>query len=260
MRPTYLLSRNVLLNVRSKWVFFFFAGLLGLLSPTISWAKIRIAVLDSGVGSTHEQKILEIFKSELKNSNEYEWVSFPIYSSKGELVEKKFLQSLDRASQNFQIIHLSWNMPATPAFKKIIEKLQQLSEKSIVVAASGETQAAAAGSPARLQPSVIETVMGQVPKALLVAELSAAHKMPHQAFRGPQILTALVAPTPDSGSSFSAAVFSARLAKAWAMYNSKNKPLDAQQVLVQIKKNRELSPDPFPSLDDLLKLKEPAQF
>jgi hypothetical protein len=223
-------------------------------------SAIQIAILDSGVTSNHEKQILDLFHLQLQSCRSCKLISFPIYNKKGELTQDQFLQALKEAEKkNVQIIHLSWNLPYDKKFDVVIAEINRISKKIFIVGAAGAHSDAENLSIFKIS----DTVMGKVPKALIVGELSPDKKIKQGSWMGPEMITALTPPMKYSGSSFSAVLFSSELAKTLAKYDlksniktdpkSKNdKSFSIEDILKKIKKNRDLSPDPFPTLKQLL--------
>ncbi len=195
--------------------------------------KLKIALLDSGANSDHETQVQNIILQNVDKSVQI--VSFPIYSKSGNLTPDQFLKSIKLAVQeNAKILHLSWNMKYKAGFQPIVELLNTLSDKNmLVVAASGSHY-----PPLRLQ----DTVMGQVKDALIIGELDKNGNLVPRNNYGDELLTAIKPPKSLKGSSFSAALFTAQLAN-----KSLTQPLNAMHLKRDIKIPR------FPSLKELIK-------
>lgn len=216
---------------------------LGLLTASEVWAgpnKIRISVFDSGAGFDHEKKILKILKSHLASCRSCEVRSFPIYEKDGTLRVSGFLSALKKGAQGAQILHFSWNIPAIPKTEPIVQALNDLSRQGkIIVASAGENY--------ENRHRILKlsgTVMGKVQGALIIGELDPRGYLSPRSFYGDEMLTALAPPEGNSGSSFSAVLFTAELAKALTTADTKTV---VERVQTAKKKNTTL----YPKLEDL---------
>lgn len=168
--------------------------------------KISVAVFDSRPQDAHAKKVLKLFSEKAPNC---EIRLIPIYNEHGQLEVSKFQKALDVLPADIQVLHLSWNQFFEPQFQGVIKALhQQIQKGKVVVAASGESQDAN-----RINGPLKETVMGQVPGAILVGELDGKGKLTSRAFFGPELTAAWSAPSGYRGSSFSSILLTAELCK-----------------------------------------------
>lgn len=236
------------------WVFFFFAlGLaIGVAQGAIDATstkdqglrkepkKIRIAVFDSGKGSNHESKVTSLLKQSLKDCEQCEFRSYPIYNWNGELSVGRFLSALQRAEESADILHFSWNIERSAKTKEIEERILELGQSGkIIVAAAGEST-----KNGRKLLKLNETVMGSAAGAFLIGELSPRGWLNLRSNYGDELFTALPAPAGLRGSSFSSIAFTSKLAKSLVRYR--------QNFLLQkLRINRQKSTAPWPRLDRL---------
>lgn len=185
---------------------------LAIASP--AWAQV-LYVIDSYEGHPHRKNIEALFKKELGSCPVH--VEYRnLYNSKGDLLEEPALKVLKEAEQKADLVHLSWNLPMNPGFSKIVAQLNRISQKKILVGASGAPQDGV------LTAKLSTTVMGQVQGAILIGELNSKGHLALNSYYGPELLTALRAPDAHPGSSFSSVIFTSRLACAYAKDSKKN--------------------------------------
>ncbi len=207
-------------------------------------AGFCVAVLDSGAGNPHEKQVTQIIRDGLKSCAGCTIKSFPIYDLKGDFSVEKMLTQIKKATKTCSVINLSWNMLLDSTLESVRNELTSTVKSGVlVVAASGEPDSKE-GS--RLLSS---TVMGRVDGAILIGELDKKGKLPIEAYYGPELLTALNPPEGKLGSSFAAALFSARLMKA-----VRAKEKISLEVLQERKKK---SFEMYPNLDTLFATEKP---
>ncbi len=171
----------------------------------IGYSKTKLAVIESHEAHPHRKQIEELFKSKLDPAVDVRYINF--YEANGDLTEATALKALDDA-KSADVIHLSWNLPDEPAFSKIKKRLQQLAGKKILIAAAG------APSGRELSAPLSKTVMGQVPDAFVIGELTKKARPAINSYYGEPLFTALQAPEGHLGSSFSSVLFTVSLVNA----------------------------------------------
>ncbi len=236
------------------WVFFFFVlGLaIGVAQGAINKSSasdsglrekpktIRIAIFDSGEGSSHEKKVTALLRRGLSGCGQCEIRSYPIYNWNGELSVGRFLSALSRAKENADILHFSWNIERGRNTKDIEEAIKGLVQSGkIVVAAAGEST-----KNGRKILKLNETVMGSTPGVFIIGELSPRGWLNIRSNYGDELFTALPAPPGLKGSSFSSVSFTSLLAKSLSRYRG-------DFLLQHLRNNRQQSTAPWPRLDRL---------
>lgn len=198
---------------------------------------LKIAVLDTPPGHGHSQKIIEVIRTNYSSSCPLDIELFPIYEN-ANLTIQTFQSALEQ-THGFspQITNLSWNTLYREAYNPIIGELKKLSHRSFLVTAAGETNDSSDVH------EVSDSVLGKVPKALIIGALSKEGRLASRSFYG-KLLTALPPPEGTLGSSFSAALFTAKLAETLC----RQKGFSVRKLL---RKKNTLQQD-FPSLQRLL--------
>lgn len=188
--------------------------------PALAKSPIVIGVLDTGPGSSHEKEVTQEIRKAWATCKTCQIKTFPIYKPDGMLYEEQMLKSLDQAAKESTFLHLSWNTEYTAAYSRIVSKLNQIAE-------SGKLIVASVGAPEgnKIRGQIQNTVMGKVKLAILIGELNEKNVLAFNTYEGPEMYKALHPPRGKRGSSFSAAVFSGRLALLLEQ-NPKKKPVE----------------------------------
>lgn len=180
-------------------------------SNEVSKKMVRIGVFDTGTGTSHENRVMSVFQSELKQTPiPCEILSFPLYQE-GVLTKENFLRVLKKAeSRDVDIYSLSWNMPYTKDYDEIIQELNKIAEKHTVVAAAGE-------NPFQIKKplELKNTVMGKVKGVIIIGEPDRSGKLKLTSNFGPEVSQIIRPPEGYSGSSFSVPLYVMSLAKNW---------------------------------------------
>lgn len=215
---------------------------------------VKIAVLDTGSGSPHENQIVsdltELIKIKLNSEKTpageiqdlIQIKVFPIYTKNGTLTEKQFLTSLQKAAKTSDVIHLSWNILSTAKTLKIETALKNLNDQKIIIAAAGNPENSSFNQ--KLETSV----MGKVPGAFIVGELDHKGHLSIHSFFGREMFTALTPVQGRKGSSFS----SIKLTAAIALRLSEMKTsLRAFELKEQLRLAKQKSFSVYPTLREL---------
>lgn len=190
---------------------------------------VNIAVLDDG--ATHEKEVIRVLSQLIRECTKCKIHAYPIYNKDGELSEKTFIESLNKALKETDIIHLSWNIESSIKTQRIEDSLNKAAKIKLVVAAAG----APSGGP-NLQRPLSETVMGKVKEALIVGELNPNSRKIHMnSYTGPEMFVALTTVKNKNGSSFSLPKLTATA--ALKMAQQKLSLEDIKEVLRKFYKN-----------------------
>ena len=178
---------------------------------------LQVAVFDAPDTHTHSTQVLAVLKEHSQKCLKCSFELIPIYHQNGDLDLLGFVKSLKKIENDFQILHLSWNMKMEPCLQPVLDQLNRLSSRgTAIVAASGENSEVGA-----MAIPVEQTIMGQVRGAILIGELDRRKKLPVNAYFGSSILTAFPPEGNLKGSSFTAPVFTARWATVFYQRNLK---------------------------------------
>ena len=130
-------------------------------------------------------------------------VNLTSYNSLGEFDAQALSESLTKSDStaDLQLVFVNWNEPLTKGNLGLVEGMNSLVKKGIVVV--GVAGRAREGSPSL---PLTSTVLGKVDYALILGERDRRDTLPKQAFHGPLMLTALREPAEE---------FVTRLAKNW---------------------------------------------
>ncbi len=199
----------------------------------------RLCFMDSGDGHEHQKNLRTSFDEILigrqtdpvKISVKIQFL--PIYEVDGQLLKRKFLQQIESAKQNCDLVHLSWNLTHSSGFLEVESALSELARDSVVLVA-------AAGEPENLvrQRNLSESVIGHVPQALIVGERTAEGTLKFPSFTGAEMLTALESPKGREGSSFSSLYLTAEIFIRWPM-RSKQEWLSWSQKIINSHRSEE---------------------
>lgn len=171
---------------------------------------ILIAVLDTGSGNSHEAKVVKQLKAELRRCFACKILTFPIYEKDGTLKIEKVLEQLKEASKQASLLHLSWNIPASPETQKIEDLLRELKKKNIIIVG-------AAGAPAKPQLSrpLNESVLGRSAAVYIVGEADKKGNLVSNSYYGPEMYLKIEPQWGLKGSSFSSLKLTALVARNW---------------------------------------------
>lgn len=198
---------------------------------------LKVAVLDTPAGHSHSQNVIAVIESNYSASCRLEVELFPVYE-RGNLTVPGFLAALQESREfNPDITNISWNTLYRSAYEPIVRELQKVSDTGFLVTASGQNL-----SPDGIH-ALSSTVMGRVPRALVIGELSKRGRLARYNVHG-ELFTALPAPDGTLGSSFSAALFTGKLAERVCWDNAFD-----WSMLMDNKRN---APGQYPSLEELL--------
>lgn len=198
---------------------------------------LKVAVLDTPLGHPHSRNVIRVIESNYSASCRLEVELFPIYE-RGNLTVPRFLSAL-RKSREFSpvITNISWNTLYHEAYEPIVRELRKVSQTGFLVTAGGQDL-----SPHGIH-ALSDTVMGKVPGALVIGALSEDGRLARRSVHG-ELLTALPAPDGTLGSSFSAALFTGKLAERVCWNNAFD-----WSVLMDNKRN---ASEKYPTLEELL--------
>lgn len=183
--------------------------LLVFLSPAFCWAQIQIALFDSRLSHPHGQAIHQYLKKQISFCQSCEILHYDLFNSSGKVDIQKFESILKKLPKKVKIIHLSWNVPYTEKYKKIIQLLENHILSGVhVVAASGESQ-----DPAEISLPISETVMGQVKGAILVGELNSKGRLSNASYFGDEIKIKHPQIPGHPGSSFTSLIETTRIVR-----------------------------------------------
>ena len=156
-------------------------GVCFLTSPikVFAFSEKCIALLDAPVGNSHQKKVFQILKSNIKKCTSCEVKNFPIYEKNGDLKKSKFLSQIESASKACRLLHLSWNTEFTVEYQEVVNALQSaIQQGHLIVAAAG------APSEGKIAAPIQQSVLGQVKDIILVGELDSKNKLVINSFFG----------------------------------------------------------------------------
>ena len=188
-----------------------------------------VAVFDSGPSHPHEAAVMSVLQRNLRGCGRCKIKTYPLYDSAGNMPRAKFLGALQAAeTDGALLLHFSWNQASNSEFKPVLAELDRLQAAGkVIVAAAGESV-----TQGRRIQKLDQTVMGQVDGALIIGELTRGGWLNPRSNYGEELFTALKTPHNRNGSSFAAAMFTARLAKAMT------RSTDTAEVLRVLKQNK----------------------
>lgn len=170
--------------------------------------KIVVAVLDDG--QTHEKKIVNALKILLKNCKICEVRTYPIYKANGDLTASQFINAINKATQEADVLNLSWNITSDQRTIEFEKVLQAAVQKKLIVAAAGAPEGA------KLRQPLADTVVGKTKGAFIIGELNAQGRLHMHSYEGAEMLTALTPVEGETGSSFSVLKLTATIANELA--------------------------------------------
>ena len=229
------------------WVFYRIAPVLFSL-PALSAPKVEVLLFDGGPAHPHHRRVKKILEDETsRRCNRQVLIrDFSLFDKKGNFDLPSVQKNLTSAKneRRVQILHLSWNDKLEPKFQRWVDQVREVLQAGMwVVAAAGENIDAPENI-LRLSETVMGKAIGKHDMGFLIGELTDKGHLAPRSHYGPELLTALRPPSGDSGSSFSAPLFTARLGCALASdRNQTHRP--------QLWKRKDSSLKNYPTLDDL---------
>ena len=172
---------------------------------------IKLGVVDPASREAFEGKIGTIIKQEWASCATCELVNETPYTAEGNYDSASLVTKLQAAMGQVQILFLTWNERANDKSAATVEALKKLSASGILVVAP-------AGLATEGVPTVqlSKTLVGQVPEAVIIGELTARERLLPASFFGPEMLTAIKPPRQyPEAPGISPLLFSARLTRNW---------------------------------------------
>lgn len=199
----------------------FAQGLFGL--PQKKTSTVSVALMDAGDGHRHTEDLKRIIATQC---GVCDLEVFSLYVG-GELDPKKALAGLREAAKKARIIHFSWNIPYTEAWRDFVGELEDIIEKGkIVVGASGQRVGLDQNG------SIDLTVLGRVQGIYLIGEVNKEGRAPRGAYYGSKIFASFPPPQGHQGSSFSSILFTIK----FALNLEQNSPQEWASHLAEKKK------------------------
>lgn len=200
-----------------------------------------LSILSSLSRAETETRYLEFFKNEFKGCSLCEIHFVTVYQESGEVDWQKTRIELEKLALKRSVLLLTWNEKVNAENQKLVLVLKLLAEKGLIIIGPSDV-------PKENLPSAAlsRTVLGQVSKALIIAELNEKESLVERGFYGPEILTALRPSKESLTQGFSAAGFAARL-----ILDFDKRP---NQDWIDFLKNRKLqSKRIWPNLDEMFR-------
>lgn len=173
-----------------------------------SKSQITLAVLAELSRTDFEQKIIPIIQKEFDKCSSCTFVNITPYTEKGEFDSSKVQTAIESNLGKFQVLFFNWNEKLNTQNKALGEYLLKVSVQNFVIVAS-------AGQPKENESSgqLVKTLLGSIPKALIIGEIGEKDRLIGQSYYGPEMLTALRPPKELIGQGFSPLIFASRLTK-----------------------------------------------
>lgn len=218
----------------------FFMGLFSFSTFAQTGPKV-LSILSPVSRAETESHYLEFFKNEFKGCSLCEIHFTTVYQENGEVDWLKTRVELEKIPTKRSVLLLTWNEKINFENQKLVQVLKSLAEKGLIILGPSDVPKANLPSSA-----LSRTVLGQIPNALIVAELNEKESLIERSFYGPEILTALRPSKESLAEGLSAAGFAARL-----MRDFDKRP---NQDWVDFLKSRKLqSKRIWPNLDEMFR-------
>lgn len=182
---------------------------------------VEIHVFDAPVAHSHAQEVLSVIHEGVKDCPTCQVIHHPIYTLEGELRSGLILEETNALFARLRkakcrpetgiVLHFSLNLRSSEKTGPVEKRLREM-------AACGAYVVAAAGENPENRHRMLrlkDTIMGRAKGVLVIGEKKEGKLAPRSNY-GPELFTSLEPPKGKRGSSFSAAVFSAKLARALA--------------------------------------------
>lgn len=213
---------------------------------------LEIALFDGGIKNLHHIEVRKVILQEVQTHcpGKVTLKDFSLFTAKGSFDSNSVVKSLESLAlvQKSRILHFSWNDAQSPIYASFEQVLRKAAANGTpIVAAVGEN----VDDPNRmlkLSQTVMGSSIGKSNFGFLIGELNERGQLSARSNYGEELFTALPPKKGKAGSSFSAPLFSARLACALALKKKNITTVDFINGL-RVKKNSFNTL--YPSLENL---------
>jgi hypothetical protein len=232
-------KKNLDLGLKELLIFissFVFLVASALASPN----QLKLVVVDKVAKSNFERTVEPLIKTSLNNCKGCELLNLSPYNSSGEFEIKSLKEKLSEIQTDFPaVLAFNWNERLDDNNKEIRTELIRLSE-------AGVTIVAPTGMSTDNQPSLplSQTLIGSVPKAIIIGSLEGKERLPKTSYYGPQMLTAIYATDDTFGRE--------HLLVATSLLNNWNKKPQIPWV-EHLRAQKERTRKIWPSIKDLIR-------
>lgn len=181
-------------------------------SPVVT----QVAILSGESKADFEAKIEPILKEQLKACAGCSFKNITPYDTEGKFDLGEVPARLEDAGAWASFVFFNWNASSTKETKPVVEALKKL-------VASGKLVLASAGSAKDSEPTlpIARTIAGEVPGMVIVGDMGPSERLPVASYFGPEMLTAVKAPSKEHvGQGYGPVFFASRLATNWTKKNS----------------------------------------
>jgi hypothetical protein len=218
----------------------------------------EIYLFDGGKNHPHHLEVKSILESEtrLHCPGQIQVKDFSLFDDRGKFDSNVVVNQLKKIealpSTVVTVLHFSWNDREIPEYSEFEKRLSVILGKGhFIVAAAGEN----VDNPHQIL-KLLDTVMGRalsgVSTGFIIGELTEGGHLAPRSHYGADLFTALAPSRKKSGSSFSAPLFTARLACAFS--NQKQPVQERSQALAALlRKRKTLGSATYPTLSDLFR-------
>lgn len=214
------------------------------LANTPSIVLTQVAVFSGDSKADFEAKIEPILKEQMKACAGCSFKNITPYDSEGNLDLDKAPGRLEESGTWASFVFFNWNTSSTKETKPVVEALKKL-------VASGKLVVASAGAAKDSEPTlpIARTIAGEVPGIIVVGDMGANERLPVASYFGPEMLTAVKAPSKEHvGQGYGPVFFASRLATNWTKKNSADWAPHFQETKSKVRRI-------WPALDDFFKNK-----
>lgn len=198
-------------------------------SKVVAASPARLGFIYESSKSDFSEKKNSWYQDLQKNCSQCQMVNLTPYKENGAFDLSRLSEVIQQAPSQVDFLYLAWNdiyNPNKKEHQQIVDALKEITTKSFIVIGH-----AGYARESQVTIRLNRSVLGQIPKVIMIGELTERERLVASSYFGPEMLTAVKAEP---------VIFAIRLAKAW----NKRNPGEWLQYFTQIKrKSSRLWPD-----------------
>lgn len=181
-------------------------------------SPVRIAFIGTVTEEQFESKVKPFFK-EVAQCQNCELNNLTPMNDKKEVLADQVWQKIIDLGEEYPIVYLHFNEPINEKNKKYIDDINKKLNGHFILIGT-------AGQPKDREPTVSlnKTVLGQIPQALILGELTERERLLPKQFYGPEMLTALKPPREYLEQGLSPLIFVGSLGKNLSLHKIEDWP------------------------------------
>ncbi|RYZ83458.1 MAG: hypothetical protein EOP06_19930 [Proteobacteria bacterium] len=201
--------------------------------------KVVVAYFSKDGQENFEKKIKPLFEEFKGDCKSCEIINATPYDAKGNFNETDMATKLKSPPEGTSFYLFDWNQKTNDVNRGWTEILEQKIQAGIpVLGSTGHAAPDEPGSP------LSRTVFGQISGAIIIGEVTGRERMLPKSYFGPEMLTAIAAPSQHQGKEVAPLYFAGRWASSWSKRS-------AQEWLTHFRTKKQKSRRIFVDMNDL---------